>query len=214
MSADLALSFSAGTVSAMFFFLTLDVLGLDRLASNIMLLCYFATGVIFVPVLLKLADVIGKHKTQFLSSFISLITLPIILFVPAGDIYIAFAAWVILGINMAAGATLLRSMTADVCDLDELESGADGGRMAMFYALLTMTSKMGYALAIGIAYLLLGYLGYKSGGPNSDALLYQVRQIYVYVPMAMNVLVMFFMAYYPIDRAAQEQNRARIENRS
>ena len=210
LGGDLALSFSAGTVSAMFFFLTLDVFALDRVSSNIMLLCYFATGVLFVPLVLKLAAWVGKHRTQFISSLFSLITLPIILFVPKGDATFAFVAWILLGVNMAAGATLLRAMAADVCDVDEIESGSS--RMGMFYALLTMTSKMGYALAIGVTYVILGYIGYKRG-ENSEAVLLQVKYIYVSVPMLMNVLVMIFMAKYTLDQTAHEENRRILENK-
>jgi Na+/melibiose symporter-like transporter len=212
MSADLALSFSAGAVSSMFFFLTLDVLALDRLASDIMLLCYFGMGVICVPLLLKIAGSIGKHRTQFFSSFFSFITLPIILFVPKGDASFAFVAWMLLGVNMAAGAVLMRSMVADVCDIDEVETGIGASRMGMFYALLTLTAKLGYALAIGILYSVLAYLGYKRGGANSDEVLLQVRQLYVFVPMLMNALVMIFMYFYPLDRAAQEKTRNIIES--
>ena len=77
------------------------------------------------------------------------------------------------GINV-----MLRAITADITDFDQVQSGS--GRAGLYYALLTLTSKIGYAAAL-ITYPVLEWLGYEAGGQSGplaiDALRYNLRRI-------------------------------------
>ena len=205
LGTDMALAFSLGVVSSMFLFLIQDVFKLEGWVANILLLCYFVVGVSFVPVFVKIADHFGKHKAQIISSTFTLLTLPFVFFVPEGNTLVIMIVWSILGVNMGAGAILLRSMTADVCDEDRIRTGSE--RMGLFYAMLTMTSKIGLALSIGIIYPLIGALGFVHGGENSSEILLQMKFVYVAVPTLMNVVAIILMMAYPLSRERQEANR-------
>ena len=211
LGVDFLLSFSVGVVAGMFFFLVEDVLKLERGVSNIMLIYYFATGVLFMPLFIQLAKIIGKHKTQICSSIFTLITLPLILYIPEQQKWVVFAAWFLFGVNMGVGAFLLRSMMADVADEDEIKTGNQ--RTGLFFALLTMTSKMGLAFSIGLVYPLLGAIGFERGGDNLPDILWQVRVIYVAVPFIMNIAVIWIMVFYPLTQEKQEKNRAILSMR-
>ena len=72
-------------------------------------------------------------------------------------------------------------MMADVTDLDAVEGG--GRRSGLLFALLAMTGKVGYALAIGIGFLLLDALGFDRRRANADDPASALRYLFVLVPM-------------------------------
>ena len=205
LGTDMALAFGLGVVSSMFLFMVEDVFKLERWVANILLLCYFVVGFTFVPVFVKLAEHFGKHTAQIISSIFTILTLPLIFLIPQGNTLAILIVWSILGINMAAGAILLRSMTADVSDEDRIQTGSE--RMGLFYAMLTMTTKIGLAFAIGILYPLIGALGFVRDGDNSSEILLQMKIIYVAVPTLLNVVAIILMMAYPLSREKQEANR-------
>jgi len=82
----------------------------------------------------------GAREVALILGMVFVLTL-LILFVPPGEPAIALAVWVLLGVNMAAGPFLFRSIMADVADHDTVITGQH--RTGLFYSMLTSTSKFG-----------------------------------------------------------------------
>ncbi len=177
LAADLLGGVSGGLVASMFLFLAEDALKLGSY-SSLMLLGYFISGVCFIPLILFVARRFGKHKTAAVSAIFNAVTVPLILIVPPGEPVVALAVWALLGVNMAAGPFLFRSLMADVADHDAVVTRQQ--RTGLFYSLLTSTSKVGAAFAIFIAYSLLDSIGFQAGGENSTAVLDSLRAVYVW----------------------------------
>ena len=211
LGADFSLALSLGIVSSMFLFLIVDTLKLDRGIANLLLISYFIVGISSVPIFVKIAKHFGKHRAQVISSAFTIVTLPTIFILPEGNVLAALAVWALLGLNMGAGAILLRSMTADVCDEDCIQTGSE--RMGLFYAMLTMTTKIGLAMSIGLIYPLIGWTGFVHGGENNSEILFQIKVIYVVFPAMMNLIAMILMWGYPLDQKRQEANRQILEAR-
>ena len=210
LGADLLGGIGGGLVASMFLFLAEDALGLGRV-SSLLLLGYFISGVSFIPLILFLARRFGKHVIAAASSMFNALTLPLILLVPVGNVPFALTVWVFLGINMAAGPFLFRSVMADVADHDSVVTHQQ--RTGLFYAMLTSTSKVGAALAIGVGYLALDLIGFVPGGANSEETLNALRAVYVWPAMVISVLVALMFWYFPLDETAQRHNRAILEER-
>ena len=70
-----------------------------------------------------------------------------------GDVLLMVIFTALFGINLGAGSFLLRSVMADVADHDQVETGNQ--RTGLFFSLLTMTSKVGAAIAVGVTYALI-----------------------------------------------------------
>ena len=69
--------------------------------------------------------------------------------------------WQRVRLSLGRGASAARrAITADITDYDQVQSGS--GRAGLYYALLTLTSKIGYAAAL-ITYPVLEWLGYEPG---------------------------------------------------
>lgn len=210
LGADLLGGVGNGLVASMFLFLAEDALGLGQV-SSLLLLCYFVSGVSFIPLMLYFARRFGKHITAAASSMFNAMTLPLILLVPEGNVLFALVVWVLLGVNMAAGPFLFRSIMADVADHDAVITHRQ--RTGLFYAMLTSTGKIGAALAIGGGYVVLDLIGFSPQGENTQATLDALRAVYVWPTVVISVLVAVFFWYFPLDEAMQRRNRGILEER-
>ncbi|MEQ8328047.1 MAG: MFS transporter [Parvibaculum sp.] len=210
LAADLLGGVSGGLVASMFLFLAEDALKLGSY-SSLMLLGYFISGVCFIPLILFVARRFGKHKTAAVSAIFNAVTVPLILIVPPGEPVVALAVWALLGVNMAAGPFLFRSLMADVADHDAVVTRQQ--RTGLFYSLLTSTSKVGAAFAIFIAYSLLDSIGFQAGGENSTAVLDSLRAVYVWPACIISAAVAGILWFYPIDEDRQVENRRILEQR-
>jgi Na+/melibiose symporter-like transporter len=126
-----------------------------------------------------------------------------------GNLTVAAALFVLYGVNMGVGPTLFRSMMADVADHDQAESGAQ--RTGLYFALLTMTNKIGQALSIGIIYPILRRMGYVPGAENAAAAVASLVHLYVWLPAACSLLVAAIMWHFPLDIEKQRELRRLIE---
>jgi len=208
--ADLLGGLSGGIVTAMFLFLASDVLKLQN--ASLLILVYLTSGCVFVPLVVRLSYIWGKHRTLAYSSLFSGATVPLIFLVQPGDLWFALVIWVMLGVNMGAGPFLFRSIMADVADHDHVEGG--NARTGLFYSLLTMTNKVGAALAIGFAYPVLDLIGFAPGAENTAAAEDGLRMLYVIPPAIISVAVAWVMWNFPIDEARQSENRRILTQRA
>lgn len=207
LAMDVAAGFGGGVTAALFLFLAADRLVLGDRASFLLLL-YFLSGCAFVPLLIRLSYRWGKHRTLAASSLFSAATLPLILAVPPGRTLPASALFVLLGVNMGAGPFLFRSIMADVADHDRVESGHQ--RTGLYFSLLTMTNKLGYALSIGVVYPLLDWVGYTPGAANSEAAVRGLSLLFVWPPALAATVVAVAMWSFPLDLERQRELRRRI----
>ena len=207
---DLVGGIAGGILAALFIFIATDELGLGR-AASLLLLFYFVSGCLFVPLMVRVSYRFGKHRTLAGSATFNALALPLVFVIPHGNLLAAAAIFVLWGVNMGAGPFLFRSIMADVADHDRIESGAQ--RTGLYFSLLTMTNKLGYALAIGIVYPLLDWIGYVPGGVNSEAAIAGLASIYVWPPALCSLLVAVLMWNYPLDESRQQEMRRIIEER-
>ena len=208
--ADLVSGIGGGIVASMFLFLAEDVLHLGKF-SSILLLCYFISGVSFIPVMLWISRHLGKHRTAALSSLFNAITLPVLLFIPPGQTLVALGCFLLLGVNMAAGPFLFRSIMADVADHDSVQTGQT--RTGLFFSLLTSTNKIGAALAIGFSYTMLDVIGFVPGGENTLSAIDGLRAVYVWPPVIVSTIVGLILWKFPLDEHAQRSNRDILDRR-
>jgi len=208
--ADLASGFSGSALGAMFIFVATQVWQVGEY-TNMLLLLYFFSGVAFVPVALFLSYKIGKRATMIGASMFNVCFVPVLFLIPAGNIWIAATVLIFLGVNVGIPSVLYRAMMADVCDYDEVKTGQR--RTGLFFALLTLTAKVGSALAIGVVYFILDRIGFKADGGNTPEVLSNMSYLYVSVPFFCNLFVTLFMWRYPIGLTEQQELRRQLDER-
>jgi Na+/melibiose symporter-like transporter len=199
---------SAGIVSALFLFLAADRLGIEGSASSLLLI-YFLSGAVFVTPIVRLSYRLGKHRALAASAFFNAATLPLLFLVPRGNVTVALFLFILLGMNMGAGPFLFRAIMADVADHDRVTSGAQ--RTGLYFSLLMMTNKVGYAVSIGIVYPLLDWIGYQPGATNTASAIAGLSAIYVWPATICSLAIALKMWRFPLDRERQLELRRTIE---
>lgn len=209
--ADLLVGIGPSITGSLYIFFASYAMGLPQ-AASLLLLVYFVAGFAGIPLWIRMSTWAGKHKTLAYAMMYGALSLPIVLLFPRGEFWWLFFGNVTYGIAYGAGSFLLRSVMADVVDYDNLETGEQ--RTGLYYSLLTMTSKLGAALAVGITYPLLDFIGFVAeAGANSPETLNQLLYIYTGFPALFMLLAALVMWKFPLDRDQQKLLRARIAAR-
>ncbi len=109
--------------------------------------------------------------------------------------------------------TLMGSMIADVCDLDELKTGER--REGMYGSIFWWVVKLGMAVAITASGYLLNATGFDVAleGAQSEQTLWWLRIYDVVVPMASSILAIGFIALYSITEQRAYEVREALEER-
>lgn len=109
--------------------------------------------------------------------------------------------------------TLMGSMVADVCDLDELETGER--REGMFGSIFWWVVKLGMAAALAAGGFLLNATGFDValGSEQSAQALMNMRIADIFVPIVCSLLAIVLIYFYPITESKAHDVRKALEER-
>ncbi|MFP3944038.1 MAG: MFS transporter [Alphaproteobacteria bacterium] len=180
--------------------------------ANVILAFYFLFAVLGVPVWSRLSYRFGKHRTLAGALFYAAGILPVFFLAPFVPFWALILVNCLYGVAYGAGSFLLRAMMADVCDYDEVHTGQ--ARTGLYFSLLTMTGKMGHAVAVGLSYLLLGLVGFstKGGELNTWDAVNGLAAIFVLLPLLSFAIAGVLCWKFPLDQAEQERLRERLRH--
>jgi GPH family glycoside/pentoside/hexuronide:cation symporter len=157
---------------------------------------------------------IGKRKTFIIATSITMFGSILKWFC-----YDPMAPWKVLipapllAVGMGALFTLMGSMIADVCDLDELETGER--REGMFGSIYWWMVKLGMALAFGLSGFLLNATGFvvDFGGAQTSSTFFWMRLVDVGIPAIAALIAIFSVASYKITEERSYEIRSELEKR-
>jgi len=211
--ADLFANLGTATSSTLFLFFWRAARGYTDAQSNLIIIIYFLAALLSVPFWVRLCRLIGKHKAFILSGMGYVLVMPAMAFIPRGHIEIVVPAMGLVGLTYAASAFLIRSMAADAADEARLDTGVD--RLGQIYAMLASTSKVGAAVAVGIAFGVLQAAGFHpaSGAHNAPSSLHVLELIYVGAPALMTFMGLMAIVGYGLDHEAHDRVRLALAER-
>lgn len=207
------------TVAAFSFFIVVyHLFDGDAGAAGIWPTLFGCLGALFttflvIPTVTWLSKKLGKKRAFLLSQGISVFgyILLWLLFIP-GKPYMFIFALPFFSFGIGSLFTLMMSMTADVCDLDELNSGKR--REGIFGAIYWWMVKFGFAIAGGLSGLIISYVGLTPGAAEQpEGAVTGLRLFFSGVPMLGTLIAMFVMRNYDLDEARAHEIQAELARR-
>jgi len=171
------------------------------------------TTVMVIPVVAKLSKTIGKKKAFILSQGISILgyVLLWLLFIP-GKPYLFLFALPFFSFGIGSLFTLMMSMTSDVIDIDELNTGKrrEGSLGAIYWWMV----KFGLAVAgllTGLIYSLVDFI--PNAATQSDQTMFWLRIFFSLIPILGTLGAMWVMNDYDVDEAKAIEVSALLQKR-
>ncbi|MCB0443948.1 MAG: MFS transporter, partial [Flavobacterium sp.] len=164
-----------------------------------------ATTFLVIPIVAKMSKMMGKKNAFLTSQGISIFGYILLwfLFVP-GKPYLFLFALPFFSFGIGGLFTLMMSMTADVCDLDELNFGHR--REGIFGAIYWWMVKFGFAIAGGLSGLIMYLVDFTPNAPTQpDGAVEGLRLFFSAFPIAGTLIAMYVMKDYDItEKRAKE----------
>jgi len=160
-----------------------------------LVLVQFAVGLVFNPLLIRLANRWGKHKTLGLAALLVSLSLPLLALMPTGDKTAVMLMFGLLGITISPIWVLPTALVADAVDLGRFKGGGD--QSGMYMAIYNLMVKFALALSVGVALPLMQLLGFDPNtGEGSEALV----AVTLLLPAAALVPAAWLLFTYPLDQ--------------
>ena len=206
------------TVAALtFFVIVYKLFNGDAGASGIwvsMFGCIAALGTTFIviPTVAWMSKKIGKKKAFMLAQSISLVGYVMLyfLFIP-GKPWMYIIALPFFSFGIGSLFTIMMSMTADVIDLDEINTGKR--REGIFGAIYWWMVKIGFGIAGALSGVIIAFVGFNSDLATIDqqAAVDGLHAFFCFFPMVGTILAMLVMRDYDITEEKAKDISAQLE---
>ena len=174
--------------------------------APLLLLLYFAAGVLATPAWVALSRRTGKHRAWAISMLWNSLVFVFVPLLGPGDIWPFVLICLLSGLSLGADLALPSAMQADVVDVDRVTTGAE--RTGLYFAIWGMGTKLALALAVGIALPTLAAIGFQAeSGQNSPGSLLVLALLYGLLPVPFKLASTWLVWNFPLTEAAQRSLR-------
>ncbi len=172
-----------------------------------------ATTFMVIPIVARMSNKMGKKNAFLLSQGISIIGYILLwfLFIP-GKPYMFLFGLPFFSFGIGSLFTLMMSMTADVCDLDELNSGKR--REGIFGAIYWWMVKFGFAIAGLLTGAIMTLVDFNpEAAVQADGAVSGLRFFYSAVPITGTLIAMWVMRDYDLTEQKAREIAKQLEER-
>ena len=171
------------------------------------------TTFLVIPIVAKMSKAMGKKKAFLVSQSISVLGYVMLwfLFIP-GKPYLFLIALPFFSFGIGGLFTIMMSMTADVIDLDELNSGKR--REGIFGAIYWWMVKFGFAIAGGLSGAIFSIIGFDTAlEVQPESAITGLRLFFSGLPILGTLTAMYIMRNYEIseERANEIKEQLKIK---
>ncbi|MEM1319256.1 MAG: MFS transporter [Bacteroidota bacterium] len=174
----------------------------------------FATAFLVIPIITWMSNTWGKRKAFIVSTAISIVgyILKWWGFDP-GNPWLIFMPVPMMAFGLGGLFTLMMSMTADVCDLDELENGMPR-KEGTFGAIYWWMVKLGQAIALVLGGLVLKLVGFdQSATVQAADTMMNLRIADIVIPALTAGLAILVMWNYSLNEERAREIKAELVER-
>lgn len=196
-----------GIPSVLFFLFLGHVLGVNETQRAILILIYFFSAVLAMPIWLFFSKIIGKHRIWCYAMIIAIgafLTVPLM---PEGSFYPFAAICILTGMSLGADLSIPPSIQADVMDYDKLKFGEL--RAGLLFSLWGMITKLALGCSVGLAFPLLEWLGFQSEAPGEHGKFILVM-LYALLPVCFKIITVAIIWNFPLTQKKQDIIRRRL----
>ncbi|WP_372746285.1 MFS transporter [Lutibacter sp.] len=171
------------------------------------------TTFMVIPIVTRLSRMVGKKKAFLISQGISILGYIMLwfLFIP-GKPYMYIFALPFFSFGIGSLFVLMMSMTADVIDLDELNTGKR--REGTFGAIYWWMVKFGFAIAGGLSGVIMSSVGFDSGAATQpEGAIVGLRVAFSGLPILGTLIAMYVMRDYDVTEQKSHEIREELERR-
>ncbi len=156
-----------------------------------------STTFLVIPIVAKMSQMLGKKKAFLVSQGISVVGYLMLwfLFVPGKPYYFIFAL-PFFSFGIGSLFTLMMSMTSDVIDIDELNTGKR--REGVFGAIYWWMVKFGFAIAGLLTGAIMALVGFVPDTVNSEESVTGLRLFFSGLPIVGTLGAMYIMRNYDL----------------
>jgi len=207
------------TVAAFSFFIVVyHLFAGDTAAAGIWPTLFGSVGALIttfavIPSVAWMSRRMGKKNAFMLSQGISIIGYVLLWFLMVpGKPWMFMFALPFFSFGIGGLFTLMMSMTADVCDLDELATGKR--REGIFGAIYWWMVKFGFAIAGLLSGAIMSFVAFTPGAAaQPEGAVDGLRLFYSGIPMLGTLLAMWIMRGYDLDETRANEVHAELERR-
>ena len=167
-----------------------------------------------IPIVSRMAEKWGKKKAFIISTALSIVgyALKWWAFTP-DNIWLSFIPIPLMSFGLGSLFTLMMSMTADVCDLDELENGMPR-KEGTFGALYWWVVKLGQGLALVLGGAVLKAIGFDGNAATQTVdTLTKLRIADIIIPVVTAALAIWVMWKYSLSEERAKEIKTQLEER-
>jgi Na+/melibiose symporter-like transporter len=193
--------------ATLFLLFVTHVLEAPALAGPVLFL-YFACSAVSVPVWVAVARRFGKHRTWCFAVSAACAFFAGAPFLGAGDTAWYVAIVVGTGLMIGADLALPSAINGDLIEWDAHENGQR--RPGLFFALWGTASKLAFALAVGLVFPLLDFIGFDATAVNSADDIRALAILYGGPSILFKLAAVAMMHNFPIDEAEHQRLRTAL----
>lgn len=177
---------------------------LESSRADLFLFLYFASGILMLPVWIRLAGRYGKKAAWLASMALNTLAFSGVYFLGAGDEWQYGVLVVFSGLGFGATLALPSAIQADVIDYDEYLTGQR--QEGWYIGVWSVVKKLTAAVGVGAGLTILGAVGYQPGAEQPPEVIHALKSLYALVPSLCNAAAFVIALAFPIS----QEKHARI----
>ncbi len=210
LASDVAVRTGQGIRGSLIIFFAVAYMGLPQWAFGLYLL-QFVFGLAAAPIWLRIGYRLGKPRAAIVGELVQVAINLGLLFVFPGGLALLIALTIAQGLAQGSGNLMLRAIVGDLADRHRLKTGVNS--TGLFYSVFSLSEKAGTALAVGIAFPLIAWLGFAPKGHNAPAALEGLKYVFALGPALAHIVSAALLYRFPFDRAAHAVVEAELAER-
>lgn len=178
---------------------------------GLLVLIFFGATLLGLPLWVRLSYRYTKHRICAVCCVVLIAASVSIFLIPKGQVTVYLVCVALAGLANGGALSLPNAITADVVDYDTLINGGD--RAGLFFSLKLLVVKLCNAVAVGVAFPLLGAFGFQASGANTDQALLVLRLLYCGLPIPLLAITIVLLWNFPLNPQRVQVMQRRIAAR-